>query len=176
MNLPNGALRRKRSALKMLPATLAHLCIRTASNEDCQRVVALVSTVLAEYGLVFDPKTTDSDLQDLEANYLRRGGAFEVIEDRELNLIGSVGVYPIDQKTCELRKMYFVPQVRGLGLGQHILQRTLDRARELGFSRMVLETSSRLEAANRLYAKFGFKPETSGHLAARADQAYSLEL
>ncbi len=41
---------------------------------------------------------------------------------------------------------------------------------------MVLETSSRLEAANRLYANFGFKPKTSDQLAARADQAYSLEL
>jgi putative acetyltransferase len=161
---------------KMLPATLAHLSIRTASNRDCQRVVALVSTVLAEYGLLFDPQTTDSDLQDLEANYLNRGGAFEVIEDREYNLIGSVGVYPIDEKTCELRKMYFVPKVRGLGLGQYILQRTIGRARELGFSCIVLETSSRLEAANRLYAKFGFKAKASEHLAARADQAYSLEL
>ena len=163
-------------SLQKIPTTLAHLSIRTASNKDCPRVVTLVSGVLAEYGLLFDPETTDSDLQDLEANYLNRGGAFEVIEDREFNLIGSVGVYPIDEKTCELRKMYFVPKVRGLGLGQYVLQRTIDRARELGFSRIVLETSSRLEAANRLYAKFGFKLETSDHLAARADQAYSLEL
>ena len=160
----------------MLPAILAHLNIRTATNSDCQRVVALVSSVLAEYGLQFDPQTTDRDLKDLEANYLGRGGAFEVIEDQKLNLIGSVGLYPVDETTCELRKMYFVPEARGLGLGNYILKRAIDRAKELGFKRMVLETSSRLEAANRLYAKFGFTPMASDRLAARADQAYSLQL
>ncbi|MGH9968538.1 MAG: GNAT family N-acetyltransferase [Pyrinomonadaceae bacterium] len=73
-------------------------------------------------------------------------------------------------------KMYFVPSVRSRGLGRYILQRTIDRARELGFKRMVLETSSRLEAANHLYSRFGFQPVSSDHLASRADKAYALDL
>jgi hypothetical protein len=44
-------------------------------------VAELVFGVLAEYGLEPDPETTDADLQDIEANYLQRGGLFEVIED-----------------------------------------------------------------------------------------------
>jgi ribosomal protein S18 acetylase RimI-like enzyme len=72
--------------------------------------------------------------------------------------------------------MYFVPRVRGLGLGKYVLERAIAQARALGFREIVLETSSKLVAANRLYRKFGFKPMESDHLASRADQAYSLDL
>jgi putative acetyltransferase len=160
----------------MLPENLSHLTIRSATNDDCERVAELVFEVLGEFGLEADPKTTDADLQDIEANYLQRGGLFEVIEDEQANLLGSFGLYPLDKTTCELRKMYFVPSARGLGLGKYVLQRSIARARELGFKEIVLETSSKLIAANRLYAQFGFRLVDSDHLASRADQAYKLDL
>jgi putative acetyltransferase len=161
---------------QMLPENLSHLTFRSATNDDCEHVAKLVFGVLAEFGLEADPKTTDADLQDIEANYLQRGGLFEVIEDERANLLGSFGLYPINKTTCELRKMYFVPSVRGLGLGKYVLQRTIERARELGFKEIALETSSKLIAANRLYTQFGFKPSQPDHLASRADQAYKLDL
>jgi putative acetyltransferase len=72
--------------------------------------------------------------------------------------------------------MYLVPRARGRGLGKHILERTIERAKEMGFQQILLETSSKLLAANRLYAQFGFRPAESDHLASRADQAYKLNL
>jgi len=160
----------------LLPENLSHLTIRSATNDDRESVAELVFGVLREFGLEADPKTTDADLQDIEANYLQRGGLFEVIEDEQANLLGSVGLYSINKTTCELRKMYFIPSARGLGLGKYILQRAIAQARELGFKEIVLETSSKLIAANRLYRQFGFKPMNSDHLASRADQAYKLDL
>src|SRR5882724_4617964 len=159
----------------MLPKDFSHLTIRSATNNDRERVAELVFGVLAEYGLKPDPETTDADLQDIEANYLQRGGLFEVIEDGG-NMLGSVGLYPINKTTCELRKMYFIPSARGLGLGKYVLERAIAGARALGFKQMVLETSSKLVAANQLYNKFGFRPMASAHLASRADQAYKLDL
>jgi len=160
----------------MLPDNLSHLTIRSATNDDRERVAELVFGVLGEFGLEADPITTDADLKNIEANYLERGGMFEVIEDRYAHLLGSFGLYPLTKKTCELRKMYFIPSARGLGLGKYVLQRAIERARELGFKEIVLETSSKLIAANRLYTQFGFQPMNSDHLAARADQAYKLVL
>ena len=160
----------------MAAPSIDDIRLRTASNHDRERITALVFSVLAEYGLKPDPESTDSDLQDIEGNYLRRGGLFEVLEDCQGNLLGTVGLYPLDGDTCELRKMYFVPHIRGLGLGKYILERTIDHAVRLGFKRVVLETSSKLEAANRLYTGFGFRRASRDHLASRADQAYSLNL
>jgi putative acetyltransferase len=160
----------------MLPQGLSHLTIRRATNSDLEEIVKLVFGVLREFGLEPDPTATDADLQDIEVNYLEPGGLFEVIEDPDGNLVGSVGIFPIDENLCELRKMYFTPAIRGLGLGGYVLQRAVNQAKELGFRRMVLETSSKLLAANRLYLRFGFQPITSDHLAARADQSYGLDL
>ncbi len=153
-----------------------HLTLRTATNRDVTQITALVDSVLAEHGLQIDLQATDADLQDIEQNYLAAGGAFEVIEDEQGNLLGTVGLCPLDHETCELRKMYFAPSLRGLGLGNFILTRMIEQARSLGFARLTLETSSVLKAANHLYAKYGFRPVEKTHLPERADSAYSLDL
>ncbi len=160
----------------MLHTSFDNITIRAASNLDREKVTALVSNVLAEFGLKIDPEETDADLLDIERNYLRAGGMFEVIEDERGRLLGTVGLYPVDDGTCELRKMYFVPEARGRGLGKYILERAIARAAELGFERIILETASVLKAANHLYVKYGFRPLAREHLPARADLAYILDL
>lgn len=150
--------------------------MRTATNADAARVRALLFSVLAEFGLQPDPETTDADLNDIEQNYLQAGGIFELLEDGRGNLLGTIGLFPLDRATCELRKMYFVPQVRGLGLGKLLLERTINQARQLGFTKITLETASVLKGAIHLYTSFGFVPVEGQHLAARCDQAYELDL
>lgn len=153
-----------------------HLTLRTATNQDVPQITALVASVLAEHGLQIDLQATDADLQDIEQNYLATGGVFEVIEDEQQKLLGTAGLYPLDDATCELRKMYFAPSLRGLGLGKFILERMIEQARKRGFAHLTLETSSVLQAANHLYLRYGFRPVAREHLPARADLAYSLEL
>jgi putative acetyltransferase len=150
--------------------------IRSATNRDRQRVVALVFSILAEYGLPPDPDGKDTDLSDIEEHYIRAGGVFELLEDRAENLLGTYGLYPLDRATCELRKMYFIPRIRGRGLGREVLARAVEQARRLGFKVIVLETISVLREAIRLYTRFGFVPVPAAHISKRVDQAYMLKL
>jgi len=152
------------------------ISVRAADNRDCEAVKKLVFAVLAEHGLTGDPESTDSDLSDIESNYQTRGGFFDVFETSHGEIVGSIGIYPLDKETCELRKMYFATMIRGRGLGRAALKYAIERARVLGFKRIVLETSSRLEVARHLYLSFGFQAVTSDHLASRADEAYALDL
>jgi putative acetyltransferase len=160
----------------MMPTEFDNIIIQLASNKDREKVTALVAQVLSEFGLPLDPEETDADLRDIEKNYLEAGGMFELIEDGEGNLLGTVGLYPLDEESCELRKMYFVKSVRGHGLGKHILERAIEQAKSLGFRKIILETASVLEAANHLYVKYGFRPFKKEHLPSRADLAYILDL
>jgi hypothetical protein len=73
----------------MLPEDFSHLTLRSANNGDCERVAELVFGVLSEFGLSGDPDATDADLKDLEANYLQRGGLFEVIEPADSDHLAS---------------------------------------------------------------------------------------
>ena len=159
-----------------VPETFPHLRFRTATNDDRNQVQSLVFGVLAEFDLKPDPDATDADLLDIETNYLNRGGLFDLIEDENGKLVGTFGLYPLDANTCELRKMYLVPAVRGQGLGKYVLRKAVEHAKEMGFKEMVLETSSKLVAAIQLYRQFGFQPIQIKHVTPRADQSYGMKL
>jgi len=148
--------------------------IRPASNSDCAKVRALIFAVLDEYGLEPAPRTTDKDLDDLEVFYA--DGAFDILVSADGDIIGTVGLAPLGGGRVELRKMYLKPSARGRGYGKRLLTHAIKRARELGFSRMELQTARVLEEAIGLYAKFGFAPSAEAALERRCDQALALDL
>ncbi|MCP4591978.1 MAG: GNAT family N-acetyltransferase [bacterium] len=150
--------------------------LRQATNADADQIRALVFAVLEEYGLKPDPGSTDADLDDIEQSYFASGGAFYVLEDADDSIIGAYGLYRIASDTCELRKMYLSRNQRGKGHGRCLLDDALARARELGFTRVTLETASVLREAIALYERYGFVPYQPDHLSARCDQAYHLTL
>jgi len=150
--------------------------VRNATNADRDAVRKLVFSVLAEYGLKNDPTGTDLDMDDIQASYFDRGGVFEVVEADDGRIVGTVALYPLSKGVCELRKMYLSPEARGKGLGKQLMERMLDRARSLGFTRMVLETAAPLVEAIGLYKRYGFEPTNEHKLSLRCDQAFSLDL
>lgn len=98
---------------------------RSAINDDCENVKNLVFDILYEYGLEPEPDGIYKDLDDIEANYINRGGLFEVLENKDGKLVGTVGLFPLDEKRIELRKMYFAKEIRGRGLGKMTLKRMI---------------------------------------------------
>ncbi len=150
--------------------------IRAATLADSAAVRSLVFGVLEEYGLRADPENTDADLSDIEANFSGSGGMFDVLTDRHGRMVGTVALYRVDSRVCELRKMYLVRGERGRGLGRILLEHAIRRALELGFERIVLETASVLREAVSLYEKRGFRRYHPQHMVARCDAAYYLDL
>ena len=149
--------------------------IRVATNADTVAIRELVLKVLQEYFLSLDPDGTDRDLDNIEENYHARNGHFVVVEDGG-RIVACMGLFALDKDTCELRKMYALPAARGKGLGRQLMEYAITRARELGYSRMVLETAGVLIEAIALYKKYGFRNYSPAHLSCRCDQAFELDL
>jgi putative acetyltransferase len=59
--------------------------------------------------------------------------------------------------TCELAKMYLVPEVRGKGLGKRLINECLQFAKDQGFEKVYLETMPELRSALIVYEKTGFQ-------------------
>jgi len=150
--------------------------LRPANNTDRESITRLVFDVLEEYDLKPDPSSTDADLNDIESSYFERGGTFLVLEANNDSIIGAYGLHPMENRTCELRKMYLHKAYRKQGLGKFLLEDALSRARQLRFKTMILETASVLKEAIALYKSYGFVEYTPDHLSSRCDQAYALEL
>jgi putative acetyltransferase len=73
--------------------------------------------------------------------------------------VGGGGIYPTEgliDNTCELVKMYLLPAARGKGIGKMIINNCLQKAADLGFENVYLETMPELSTAIGLYEKAGF--------------------
>ncbi len=142
---------------------------------DENKVLTLVTNVLSEYSLRIDPDGTDSDLKNIDISYFKDGGVFKVLVENEL-IIGSYGLYNIDNVNCELRKMYLNSAYRRKGLGRLMMENAFKTAVSSGFKRMTLETNSVLKEAIELYKRYGFKEYKPGHISCRCDIAMEKEI
>jgi putative acetyltransferase len=135
--------------------------IRPIEPGDDASVAAIIRTVMPEFGACGPGFAIhDAEVAAMSAAYAQPHCAYFVVEIDD-RVLGGGGVAPLvggDAQTCELRKMYFMPELRGLGAGRALIERCLAVARELGFSRCYLETLTGMDTAQRLYLANGFAP------------------
>ena len=135
--------------------------IRPIEPHDDAAVAAIIRTVMPEFGAGGEGFAIhDAEVGGMCAAYTKPRSAYFVLE-RHGTVIGGGGIAPLEhgeQDVCELRKMYFLPQARGLGAGHAMIARCLEVARDLGFKRCYLETLTGMDAAHALYRKHGFTP------------------
>jgi GNAT superfamily N-acetyltransferase len=84
--------------------------------------------------------------------------ALLVARDASGLLVGSAAVKHHPDGAAELKRLYVRPAARGTGLGKQLAVAAIDRARELGYAVIRLDTLPKMEAARGIYASLGFKP------------------
>ena len=156
--------------------------IRPIEARDDPAVAAIIRKVMPSFGACGPGfAINDPEVDYMSRAYTAARSAYFVVEEGD-EVIGGAGIAPLeggDGDTCELRKMYFLPEARGRGLGERMMRLCLDRARESGFRRCYLETLTSMDAARRLYERAGFRRlpgplGATGHFS--CDQHYLLDL
>ena len=139
---------------------MANACIRPIAPADDAAMAAIIRAVMPEFGATGDGfAINDPEVDWMSRAYSAPRHAYFVLE-RDNKVLGGAGIAPLaggDDDVCELRKMYFLPEARGLGAGVAMMSRCLDAAREAGFARCYLETLCGMDAAMRLYQRSGFR-------------------
>lgn len=147
--------------------------IRPIRKKDNAQVANVIRTVMSEFGAVGEGYSiVDPEVDDMYGSYRDSHSCYYVIE-HDRAIVGCGGIAPLKggpKLTCELRKMFFLPETRGRGLGYRLLSLLMEQARKRGFDRCYLETLHRMERASRLYREFGFEPRVkplgnTGHCA-----------
>lgn len=135
------------------------IIIRKIAKEDNAAVAKVIRDVLVEHNV---PKVgtayTDASLDCMFETYSKPNSVYFVVE-KDNKIIGGAGVAPLDNgpaDTCELQKMYFLPEARGLGVGSQMIEKCLQAAADFGFEQCYLETMPYMQAAQKLYFKNGF--------------------
>ena len=106
----------------------------------------------------------DADLVYLDhprEKILDPGGAILMaLYDGEV--VGTVALVPMGSGSYELAKMAVDQHARGKGIGWGLGRAVLERAGEVGATRVYLESNTILEPAINLYRKLGFEPVQGG--------------
>ena len=134
--------------------------IRKIEIKDNKAVADVIRTVLIENDV---PKVgtayADASLDCMYETYNSPKSIYYVVE-KQGKIIGGAGIAPLENgpaDTCELQKMYFLSEARGLGIGSLMMKRCLEAAKEFGFKKCYLETMPYMEAAQKLYKNSGFE-------------------
>ena len=135
--------------------------IRPITKADNAQVAHVIRTVMTEYGCVGPGfSIEDPEVDDMFAGYHGERQEFYVVEDTETKTVVLVAGYAAlidgDPNMCELRKMYGLSSIRGLGLGRKLMELILKEAKAAGFTQMYIETASSMKEAAGLYKRFGF--------------------
>lgn len=135
------------------------ILIREIRPGDNLAIASVIRNVLLEYNV---PKVgtayADPQLDFMFEAYEKPNAVYYVIENSG-KIIGGAGISQLESEAetiCELQKMYVLPEARGLGLGNRMMEKCLARAKELGYEKCYLETMPYMEDAQKLYKKSGF--------------------
>lgn len=134
--------------------------IRPIQPDDNLALYEVIETVLLEFGKTGEGYAiADAETRCMYESYSQPGRAYWVVEQNN-QVLGGAGFAPVDNCNdpgiAELRKMYFMPEIRGTGLADQLIRLCIDGARKAGYRRMYLETIPEMQAAQKLYKRHGF--------------------
>ena len=99
----------------------------------------------------------EQELANLPGKYAAPNGCvlLAFVEDK---LAGCGALRPLDEATCEMKRLYVRSAFRGHHIGRTLVESLIDAAKVAGYEKMRLDTLQTMQAAQTLYLSLGFQP------------------
>ena len=133
-----------------MPVTIQRL---TDSQIEAAKAVVVAGSI-EFFG---HPPKLFEDMEQISAQYAEPSGTFLVLLDGD-RVVGTGAIRRLDDRTCELKRMWFLPPYRGKGHATKMCELLFAFASSAGYQRIRLDTAPELLAANKLYRRLGFQP------------------
>jgi putative acetyltransferase len=133
--------------------------IRQLEQKDNPVIAEVIRKIFREFkidkpGTVYTDPTTD----DLYKLFRHPGSVYWIAEDDGV-IVGGCGVFPtkgLPEGYAELVKFYVSAECRGKGVGNTLMQKSIESAKELGYKQLYLESFPELAKAVSMYVRNGF--------------------
>ncbi|CAB1068114.1 hypothetical protein D1AOALGA4SA_232 [Olavius algarvensis Delta 1 endosymbiont] len=96
------------------------------------------------------------ELATLPGNYAPPEGCVLLAEESG-RWAGCVALRPLEDKICEMKRLYVRSEFRGCGVGRLLAISVIDRARAIGYLKMRLDTVPAMKEARTLYYSLDFR-------------------
>ncbi len=124
-----------------------------------KRYIADVRAILVEYqewvGFDLCFQDFEEELEDLPGDYVPPDGRL-YLAMTDSAVAGCIALRKIDEVACEMKRLFVRPAFRGTGLGRRLTIKVIRAARDIGYSRIRLDTLPAMSAAIGLYDSLGF--------------------
>jgi GNAT superfamily N-acetyltransferase len=126
------------------------------SAEDLAATVTLFEAYAASLGINLSYQNFIEEMAAMPGKYAPPKGELLLARGSDGAALGCVGLRPLADNCCEMKRLYVTPKGRGLGLGKALAERVIAEARRIGYREMRLDTLPSLIAAIALYDSMGF--------------------
>lgn len=123
--------------------------------------VAAVRALVREYAAWIDVdlcfQEIDAEIDGLPGKYAAAHGGVLLLAQNGTQPAGCVALRALEPGVCEMKRLWVRDAFRGARLGELLARTILQRAAELGYSSIRLDTLAHMTRAQRLYAQLGFR-------------------
>jgi ribosomal protein S18 acetylase RimI-like enzyme len=97
----------------------------------------------------------DEELNRFPEKYDEPDGALIIAKEND-TVVGCVGLKKLDDKTCEMKRLFVDNNYRGKGIGKKLVEMIIEEAKLKNYEKMRLDTLDTMESALGIYYKTGF--------------------
>ncbi len=126
----------------------------TTQNFEFARALIKEYTVSLDFDLDF--QNFKEELVNLPGDYTPPDGCLLIAFWQE-QVTGCVALRKLEDRICEMKRLYVKPQFQGKGIGKALAEAIIEKARKIGYFRMCLDTILSMDRARALYLSLGFK-------------------
>jgi len=126
------------------------------AGRNLQEVRKLFEEYAASLEISLDFQDFEDELANLPGTYVPPAGCL-LIALWQGKTAGCVALQKISNGICEMKRLYIRPWLRGLKIGRALAEAVIEKAREIGYARMRLDTLQSMERATTMYTALGFR-------------------
>ncbi|MGO9932694.1 MAG: GNAT family N-acetyltransferase [Steroidobacteraceae bacterium] len=131
--------------------------VQPQSKEHWRQARKLIELYAASLDLDLSFQNLQHELQHLADEYAPPAGAFLLAAENDAYL-GCVGLRQFAAGAGEIKRLYTIPAARGQQIGRRLAEAIVGLGKQLGYSRLLLDTLPSMQRAQSLYASLGFRP------------------
>jgi putative acetyltransferase len=133
--------------------------IREIQEKDNHKIKQVLISVMTEFGVPDHGTALQDDEIDNMSNAYNDNNSIYYVVLADNIICGGAGISKLkgtNKNICELQKMYFLPTIRGKGVGSNLITKCLDFAKKSQYNLCYIETMYNMVDAQNLYKKNGF--------------------
>jgi putative acetyltransferase len=139
---------------------IMQITYRPIQQSDNKTLATIIRESIESYNLPTEGTAHSDPTTDNLFQLFQQPNSFYWVATQNEIVLGGGGIFPsngLPEGCCELVRYFLTPEARGKGIGKELLSKSVEIAKELGYTKMYLESFPEMKEAIRMYEQNGFE-------------------